>query len=125
MDVRIEELENIVKHDKTRAKAEEILKDFHSHANEDIYMKAQALLEWINVQILTKHFKIELPDFDMIRIAEAYRKVDMDLFNEMVSVNGEYNAVDMQNVLDADVAILFCHIDTLVQFVLEKCPEIN
>ena len=69
MNIKLEELENIVKNEYVKDKVEVILQDFKKD-NEKVYLRAQALLEFLNVKILTKHFKMELPDFDIIRIED-------------------------------------------------------
>ena len=87
-------------------------------------MRAQALLEFLNVKILTKHFKMELPDFDIIRIAEIYRNVDKDLFEIMVSVNGEYNIVNTSEISDRDIVTLLYNIDSVVEIINKKYPNV-
>lgn len=123
MNIKLEELENIMKNEYVKDKVEVILQDFKKD-NEKVYLRAQALLEFLNVKILTKHFKMELPDFDIIRIAEIYRNVDKDLFEIMVSVNGEYNIVNTSEVSDRDIVTLLYNIDSVVEIINKKYPNV-
>lgn len=123
MNIKLEELENIMKNEYIKDKVETLLIDFQKDNNK-VYLRAQALLEFINVKIITKQFKMELPDFDIIRITEIYRNVDKDLFEEMVSVNGEYNIVNADEVYDKDVVTLLYHIDSVVGIMLKKYPDV-
>lgn len=123
MNIKLEELENIMKNEYIKDKVETLLIDFPKDNNK-VYLRAQALLEFINVKIITKQFKMELPDFDIIRITEIYRNVDKELFEEMVSVNGEYNIVNSDEVYDKDVVTLLYHIDAVVGIMLKKYPNV-
>ena len=123
MNIKLEELENIMKNEYVKDKVEVILHDFKKD-NEKVYLRAQALLEFLNVKILTKHFKMELPDFDIIRIAEIYRNVDKDLFEIMVSVNGEYNIVNTSEISDRDIVTLLYNIDSVVEIINKKYPNV-
>lgn len=123
MNIKLEELENIMKNEYVKDKVEVILQDFKKD-NEKVYLRAQALLEFLNVKILTKHFKMELPDFDIIRIAEIYRNVDKDLFEIMVSVNGEYNIVNTSEISDRDIVTLLYNIDSVVEIINKKYPNV-
>ena len=123
MNIKLEELENIMKNEYVKDKVEVILQDFKKD-NEKVYLRAQALLEFLNVKILTKHFKMELPDFDIIRIAEIYRNVDKDLFEIMVSVNGEYNIVNTSEISDRDSVTLLYNIDSVVEIINKKYPNV-
>ena len=123
MNIKLEELENIMKNEYVKDKVEVILQDFKKD-NEKVYLRAQALLEFLNVKILTKHFKMELPDFDIIRIAEIYRNFDKDLFEIMVSVNGEYNIVNTSEISDRDIVTLLYNIDSVVEIINKKYPNV-
>lgn len=123
MNIKLEELENIMKNEYVKDKVEVILQDFKKD-NEKVYLRAQALLEFLNVKILTKHFKMELPDFDIIRIAEIYRNIDKDLFEIMVSVNGEYNIVNTSEISDRDIVTLLYNIDSVVEIINKKYPNV-
>lgn len=123
MDIEINEFENIIKSEIVREKVENILRDFKRNNNK-AYLKAQALLEFLNAKIIIKQLKFELPDLDIIRITEVYRNVDKELFEEMVSINGEYNVVDTDDVSDNDVVTLLYHIDSVVEIILKKYPNV-
>jgi len=123
MDIEINEFKNISKSEIVREKVENILRDFKRNNNK-AYLKAQALLEFLNAKIIIKHLKFELHDLDIIRITEVYRNVDKELFEEMVSINGEYNVVDTDDVSDNDVVTLLYHIDSVVEIILKKYPDV-
>lgn len=126
MNLKLEELDNVQQNEYIKEKCKIILDEFNSENknNSKIYQRAQALLEFINVKILTKYFKINLPDFDIIRLSEEFRRFDQNIFEELVSVNYEYNTIDFNDIKDLDVITLMYHIDSIMKIVLEKYPKI-
>lgn len=123
MKIEITDLENIMKNEYIKEKVEKIINNLNNTDECDfdkLYTYVQTLLEYINVKLLTEHLHIELPDYDIIRIIEEYRKLDDKLFEEMVSVNAEYNIIDYTKISDHDIIVLLYHLDAVYGYILEK-----
>lgn len=123
MKIEITELENILKNEYLKTKIEKIINDLQDsniNNNDKLYKSAQTLLEYINVKLLTQHLNINLPNYDIIKITEEYRKLDDNLFEEMVSVNGEYNIINPYEISDNDIIVLLFHLDAIYGYILEK-----
>lgn len=115
-------LENIIKNTLLKEKLEIILNNRTDNKKE--YMACVTLLEFINIKLLRDHLKIEMPDYNIIRIIEKYANVDEALFNFMLGINDTYNTIDMNNIEDDDVESLLYDIDFMYGHILEKYGDI-
>lgn len=109
---------NIMKNNFMKEKVELLLKEENN--NKNTYVACMALLEYINVKLLREHFKFELIDFNIMRIIEKYSKVDEILFDIMLSVNDDYNTIDLNNVEERNIEDLLYDIDFLCGHIQKK-----
>jgi len=119
MDVK---LKNIIKNKFLEDKVAIILKE--KNDNKKVYIGCITLLEYINVKLLQEHFKIKLPDYDIVRIINEYSKLDENLFDFMISVNSEYNTIDFENIQDYHIKYFLYDIDFIYGYILEEYGDI-
>lgn len=119
MDIQ---LENMIKSNFLREKLSIIIKEKENLKKS--YIRCMALLEHINVKLLTEHFKIEMPDNNIIRIMTNYLKVDKELFKLMMGVNAEYETIDLENIKEDDIKDLLYDIDFIYGHILNKYGNI-
>ena len=86
----------------------------------EAYYKAAAMLEFINANLVMKKFKIKLDDTNIIKFIEIYNKKDKELSKKMISVNGEYNMIDTNEITNHDVEFLLLKIDDILEYIVGK-----
>lgn len=120
--MKLEDFENLNQNDKLKVKVEQLLKvkDFEKQ-----YRMCQVILEYINVYFLTQKLKIEMEDFNIMRILKEYQKIDEELFNQMVKINALYDMFDEDGVNEDDVEELLYDIDYIYGIVRNKHGDIN
>lgn len=116
------ELKYLIKNKYLKEKVETILKEKNN--NKNAYIGCMALLEYINVKLLKDYMKVDMPDYNIVRIMTEYSKVDQKLFDLMVDINGEYNTIDLENIEDEDIESLLYDIDFIYGYILEKYGDI-
>jgi len=116
------EIKHLYKNNGLKEKVDRILKE--NKNDEKTYIRCAALLEYINVRLLRDHLKVELPDFNIVRIMSEYNKIDKKLFELMVGVNGDYNTVDFENLTEDDIINLLYDIDFIYGYILEKYGDV-
>ena len=89
------------------------------------YRMSQIILEYINVAFLTRNMKIEMEDYNIIRISEKYREIDENLFNEMLIINSLYNTLDQDGVNEDDIEYLLFKIDKIYEMIKTKYGELK
>lgn len=123
----IKELKNLSRNAYIKEKTEEIINDLNNKQkdnNESLYKGCQSLLEFINIKLLKDCFKVQLPDYDIIRITQEYNKFDKKLFEEMIGVNATYNMIDLYNITDLDIIEMLYRIDFVYGYILEEYGEV-
>lgn len=120
--MKLEDFENLSQNNKLKEKVEQLLnvKDYEKQ-----YRMCQVILEYINVYFLTQKLKIEMKDFDIIRISKEYQKIDEELFNQIVKINALYNMFDENEVNEDDVEELLYDIDYIYGIIKNKHGDIN
>lgn len=121
--MKIQEYKNLLTSDNLRDKLEKIFKTIEKEDTYKIYVKCQALLEYINIQFLSKKYNIFLNNSDIVNIIKEYQKVDKYLFDKMVNINAIYNIfADNPSIEDAEY--LLYQIDDIYSHMRENCVEV-
>ena len=81
---------------------------------------ARVLLEYINAIYLIGTFKIEMPDYNIIRIISEYAKIDEHIFNQMTAINALYERVDENGINEIDLEYLLLKIDEIYGYIKNK-----
>ena len=111
---------NISKYEKLKQMLSKIQKCIDNKLYKEAYYKAAALLEFVNINILIKQFKVKLEDTSITNITKEYLDKDKELFMAMLGVNSEYNTLDMNEVNVSDIEYLISRIDYIVEYSTEK-----
>lgn len=113
-------LSNILKYKKLN-KAMEFIDKYKDNGNyKEAYYKAAAMLEFINANLVMKKFKVKLTDTDIINFIEIYNEKDKQLSKKMISINGEYNMIDTNNITETDLQYLLVDIDDVLEYISQK-----
>lgn len=120
--MEIKYFENLVQNKKLKEKLELILK---SNDIEKKYTMARVLLEYINAIYLIGTFKVEMPDYSILRIMNEYAKIDEHIFNQMTSINALYEDVDENVVTEVDIEYLLAKIDEIYGYIKNNYGEIK
>lgn len=120
--MEIKYFENLIQNKKLKEKLELILK---SNDTEKKYTMARVLLEYINAIYLIGTFKIEMPDYNIVRIMNEYAKIDEEIFNQMTAINALYENVDENGVTEVDIEYLLLKIDEIYGYIKNKYGDIK
>ncbi len=118
----LKNFENLIQNKKLKEKLELILK---SNDIEKKYTMARVLLEYINAIYLIGTFKIEMPDYNIIRIISEYAKIDEHIFNQMTAINALYERVDENGINEIDLEYLLLKIDEIYGYIKNKYGDIK
>lgn len=120
--MKLENFENLSQNNKLKEKVEQLLniKDYEKQ-----YRMCQVILEYINVYFLTQKLKIEMKDFNIMRILKEYQKIDEELFNQMVKINALYEMFDEDGVKEDDIEELLYDTDYIYGIIKNKYGDIN
>ena len=84
------------------------------------YYKAAAMLEFINANLVMRKFKINIDDTDIIKFIEIYNEKDKILSKKMISINGEYNSIDNNEITEEDLNYLLFKIDEIIEYIINE-----
>lgn len=118
----LKKFENLIQNKKLKEKLELILK---SNDIEKKYTMARVLLEYINAIYLIGTFKIEMPDYNIIRIINEYAKIDEHIFDQMTAINALYERVDENGINEIDLEYLLLKIDEIYGYIKNKYGDIK
>lgn len=117
-------LDNICRHDKLANIINIINSLLENKKYEEAYYKASAVLEFINANLIMKKFNIKLEDTNLSNIIEIYSKSDKELFRQMISINGTYNAIEINDITEEDIEYLLIKVDEILGYIVEKYGNI-
>ena len=121
--MELKNLESLYKNKKLKEKLEQIQILIDDNKNKEAYFKLAAILEYINVKLLTKKLGEKLLNYNIEEIIKKYYNKDEFLFKKMQSVNGMYNFVSEKEINVQDVVSLGITIDYLYEYMIEKYGE--
>lgn len=111
---------NILKYDKLKKMLEKVNEYVDKEEYKEAYFKVAALIEYININILIRKFSVKLEDTSITNIIKEYAKKDETLYEIMVGINAEYNAIDIDKVDLSDIEYLVEEADYITEYVTEK-----
>ena len=121
--MKLKNLESLYKNRKLKEKLEQIQILIDDNKNKEAYFKLAAILEYINVKLLTKKLGEKLLNYNIEEIIKKYYNKDEFLFKKMQSVNGMYNFVSGKEINVQDVVSLGITIDYIYEYMIEKYGE--
>ena len=121
--MELKNLESLYKNKKLKEKLEQIQILIDDNKNKEAYFKLAAILEYINVKLLTKKLGEKLLNYNIEEIIKKYYNKDEFLFKKMQSVNGMYNFVSGKEINVQDVVSLGKTIDYIYEYMIEKYGE--
>lgn len=121
--MKLKNLESLYKNRKLKEKLEQIQILIDDNKNKEAYFKLAAILEYINVKLLTKKLGEKLLNYNIEEIIKKYYNKDEFLFKKMQSVNGMYNLVSGKEINVQDVVSLGITIDYIYEYMIEKYGE--
>lgn len=119
-----ESVTNILEYSKLSKMLDKVEDCIKENKLKEAYAKAAALLEYINIVVLIKQFKIKVENTNIANIIKLYSDYDRELFIQMISINAEYNEVDINNPDIDDIDFLLLKIDYIVEYVTGKYGRI-
>ena len=111
---------NILKYDKLKKMLEKVNEYVDKEEYKEAYFKVAALIEYININILIRKFSVKLEDTSITNIIKEYVKKDETLYEIMIGINAEYNAIDIDKVDLSDIEYLVEEADYITEYVTEK-----
>ena len=111
---------NILKYDKLKKMLEKINEYVDKEEYKEAYFKVAALIEYININILIRKFSVKLEDTSITNIIKEYARKDETLYEIMIGINAEYNAIDIDKVDLSDIEYLVEEADYITEYVTEK-----
>ncbi len=111
---------NILKYDKLKKMLEKVNEYVDKEEYKEAYFKVAALIEYININILIRKFSVKLEDTSITNIIKEYAKKDETLYEIMIGINAEYNAIDIDKVDLSDIEYLVEEADYITEYVTEK-----
>lgn len=121
--MELKNLESLYKNKKLKEKLEQIQILIDDNKNKEAYFKLAAILEYMNVKLLTKKLGEKLLNYNIEEIIKKYYNKDEFLFKKMQSVNGMYNFVSGKEINVQDVVSLGITIDYIYEYMIEKYGE--
>ena len=121
--MEVEDFKNIALNNNLKDKLEKIIKTLTKDSNYKVYTKCQALLEYINICLLSNFFKVYLSDYNIMRIIKEYKTKDKELFEQMVSINAIYNITNTDATYD-DIYELLLRTDYIYGYIEDKYGKI-
>ena len=121
--MELKNLESLYKNKKLKEKLEQIQILIDDNKNKEAYFKLAAILEYINVKLLTKKLGEKLLNYNIEEIIKKYYNKHEFLFKKMQSVNGMYNFVSGKEINVQDVVSLGITIDYIYEYMIEKYGE--
>ena len=111
---------SILKYDKLKKMLNKVKEYIDKKEYKEAYFKVAALIEYININILIRKFSVKLEDTSITNIIKEYAKKDETLYEIMIGINAEYNAIDIDKVDLSDIEYLVEEADYITEYVTEK-----
>ena len=111
---------SILKYDKLKKMLNKVKEYIEKKEYKEAYFKAASLIEYININVLIRKFNVRLEDTSITNIIKEYEKKDETLYEIMIGINAEYNAIDIDKVDLSDIEYLVEEADYITEYVTEK-----
>ena len=111
---------SILKYDKLKKMLNKVKEYIDKKEYKEAYFKAASLIEYININVLIRKFNVRLEDTSITNIIKEYAKKDETLYEIIIGINAEYNAIDIDKVDLSDIEYLVEEADYITEYVTEK-----
>ena len=116
-------VENLIKNDYLKEKISIIDKLIEKEDYKEAYFKLAVILEYLNIKYIKHKYNLDMPNSSVINIINTYIDKDNKLYKEMVTINGEYNQVDTNDITMNDIEYLAGMVDSIYMYMLEDLGE--
>lgn len=116
-------VENLIKNDYLKEKISIIDKLIEKEDYKEAYFKLAVILEYLNIKYIKHKYNLDMPDSSVINIINTYIDKDNKLYKEMVTINGEYNQVDTNDITMDDIEYLAGMVDSIYFYMLQDVGE--
>ncbi len=116
-------VENLIKNDYLKEKISIIDKLIEKEDYKEAYFKLAVILEYLNIKYIKHKYNLDMPNSSVINIINTYIDKDNKLYKEMVTINGEYNQVDTNDITMDDIEYLAGMVDSIYMYMLEDLGE--
>lgn len=116
-------VENLIKNDYLKEKISIIDKLIEKEDYKEAYFKLAVILEYLNIKYIKHKYNLDMPNSSVINIINTYIDKDNKLYKEMVTINGEYNQVDTNDITMDDIEYLVGMVDSIYMYMLEDLGE--
>lgn len=116
-------VENLIKNDYLKEKISIIDKLIEKEDFKEAYFKLAVILEYLNIKYIKHKYNLDMPNSSVINIINTYIDKDNKLYKEMVTINGEYNQVDTNDITMDDIEYLAGMVDSIYMYMLEDLGE--
>lgn len=116
-------VENLIKNDYLKEKISIIDKLIEKEDFKEAYFKLAVILEYLNIKYIKHKYNLDMPNSSVINIINTYIDKDNKLYKEMVTINGEYNQVDTNDITMDDIEYLAGMVDSIYFYMLQDEGE--
>lgn len=116
-------VENLIKNDYLKEKISIIDKLIEKEDYKEAYFKLAVILEYLNIKYIKHKYNLDMPNSSVINIINTYIDKDNKLYKEMVTINGEYNQVDTNDITMDDIEYLAGMVDSIYFYMLQDEGE--
>ena len=116
-------VENLIKNDYLKEKISIIDSLIEKNNYKEAYFKLAVILEYLNIKYIKHKYNLDMPNSSVINIINTYIDKDNKLYKEMVTINGEYNQVDTNDITMDDIEYLAGMVDSIYMYMLEDLGE--
>lgn len=116
-------VENLIKNDYLKEKISIIDKLIEKEDFKEAYFKLAVILEYLNIKYIKHKYNLDMPNSSVINIINTYIDKDNKLYKEMVTINGEYNQVDTNDITMDDIEYLAGMVDSIYFYMLQDVGE--
>lgn len=110
-------IENINKIPFLKKKMETIENLLEKQDFTEAYKAVAALIEIVCVQLLESKYQTNVEDSNIVRLASLLEEHgEKELKEKLVSINGEYEQIELSQVNEFDVIALLANLDDIVRF---------
>ena len=116
-------VENLIKNDYLKEKISIIDSLIEKNNYKEAYFKLAVILEYLNIKYIKHKYNLDMPNSSVINIINTYIDKDNKLYKEMVTINGEYNQVDTNDITMDDIEYLAGMVDSIYFYMLQDVGE--
>ncbi len=102
---------------------QDINKLIYSKKYKEAYEEVAKLIEYVNQKFIEKNYNIKLDYGDPLEASKIYMNKDNKLFNNMVTLNGEYNIIGEYEIELEDVDYLISILETIYNYMITNYGE--